>query len=218
MKGQRWVRYKIWIVLWGMILVLAGCGAGVTERVTEGKEVSNAEGSSEIFKSSVEISSELLRYKNITYGEFCEENESEAEFLHATFYSAQIDDTEIYAVFSGEYDEETAGPVLTDDAVCIRLEGKLGTLLTGMDGEMDADDLALELVQGWKDLPPYYKAEGAGTAYYVADRYMAVEIDSDWDLEEDTVLEIPLDESDKVSPDSYAWVRWESSADRQDGQ
>ena len=37
MKGQRWVRYKIWIVLWGMILVLAGCGAGVTEQVTERK-------------------------------------------------------------------------------------------------------------------------------------------------------------------------------------
>ena len=209
MKGQRWVRYKIWIVLWGMILVLAGCGAGVTEQVTERKEVSNAEGSSEIFKSSVEISSELLRYKNITYGEFCEENESEAEFLHATFYSAQIDDTEIYAVFSGEYDEETAGPVLTDDAVCIRLEGKLGTLLTGMDGEMDAGDLASELAPGWRDLPPYYETEGAGTAYYVADRYMVVEIDSDKDMEIDTVLEIPLDESNKVSPDCYAWVRWE---------
>lgn len=162
-----------------------------------------------MLQSGIEISSELPRYRNITYGEFLEGNEGEAEFLHGTFYSAQIDDTEIYAVFSGEYDEETAGPVLAEDAVCIRLEGKPGALFVGMEGEMGAADFAAALVPEGKDVPAYHEEEGAGTAYYVANRYLVVEIDSDGDSEDDTILEISLDESDKISPDAYAWIRWE---------
>lgn len=195
MEGYSVGQRRIWAAFLSVALVLAGCGAAETEGTAADKAAWN-----------VEISPELLRYRNIAYGEFREENEREAEFLHAAFYAAQIDDTEVYAVFSGEYDEESAGPVLTDDAVCVRLEGKLGDLLVGMEGELEAEDLAAALTVKGEAEPVYYEEEGAGTAYYVADRYLVVGMMDAGDPNGDIMLEISLDESEKISGDSYAWI------------
>lgn len=188
-----YMRRGIWL---GIVLMLTGCGGAQEARTAAERE-----------KAAIEISPELMRYRNITYGEFREENEQEAEFLHGTFYSAQIDGEAVYAVFSGEYDEETAGAVLTDDAVCLRLEGRLADLLYGMEGELKAEDFTAAITQEGAAEPVYYEEEGAGTAYYVADRYLVVEMKDDGDLGGDIILEISLDESGKISEDSYARIR-----------
>lgn len=171
------------------------------EEQTEGSDAS-------VFK----ISPGLLEYRNMTYGEFREKGGSEAEFLHGIFYYALLEEQDVQdlcVVFSGEYDEEEAGAVLTDESECIRLEGRLGNLLTGFDSEMEEEAFVAGFVPVGESTPAYYEEEGGGTAYYVANRYLVVKIDSDGDLEDDAVLEISLDESDRISPDSYAWVRWE---------
>ncbi len=156
-----------------------------------------------------EISPKLLEYRGMTYGEFQEESGREAEFLHGTFYFALPEELDVCVVFSGEYDEEAAGAVLTDEAECIRLEGRLGELLSGFDGEMETEEFAAGFVPAGESVPAYHEEEGAGTAYYVADHYLTVEIDSDGDSKDDAVLEISLDASDEISPDSYAWIRWD---------
>lgn len=53
-----------------------------------------------------------------------------------------------------------------------------------------------------------FSSEGASTAYYVADHYIVVELDSDKDGEKDLILEISMDEFEKITPASYAWIRW----------
>lgn len=210
-------------------LVLAGCGTqeagraesqpeeqtkeqseersgGQTEKESEGQPEDQSEGPG---ASVLEISPELLDYRNMTYGEFREKSDREAEFLHGTFYFALLEGQDVCVVFSGEYDEEEAGAVLTDESECIRLEGRLGELLSGFDSEMEEEAFAAGFVPAGESVPAYHEEEGAGTAYYVADHYLVVEIDSDGDSENDVVLEISLDESDRISPDSYAWMRWE---------
>ena len=204
-------------------LVLAGCGTqedgqaesrqeeqmkGQSEERSDEKPEGQPEGQSEgrledqagesgapVF----EISPKLLEYRGMTYGEFQEESGREAEFLHGTFYFALPEELDVCVVFSGEYDEEAAGAVLTDEAECIRLEGRLGELLSGFDGEMETEEFAAGFVPAGESAPAYHEEEGAGTAYYVADHYLTV----------DAVLEISLDASDEISPDSYAWIRWD---------
>lgn len=179
---------------------------GQAEKESEGQPEDQAEGPG---ASVLEISPELLDYRNMTYGEFQEKSGRDAEFLHGTFYFALLEGQDVCVVFSGEYDEEEAGAVLTDESECIRLEGRLGELLSGFDSEMEEEAFAAGFVPAGESVPAYHEEEGAGTAYYVADHYLVVEIDSDGDSENDVVLEISLDESDRISPDSYAWMRWE---------
>lgn len=179
---------------------------GQAEKESEGQPEDQSEGPG---ASVLEISPELLDYRNMTYREFREKSGREAEFLHGTFYFALLEGQDVCVVFSGEYDEEEAGAVLTDESECIRLEGRLGELLSGFDSEMEKEAFAAGFVPAGESVPAYHEEEGAGTAYYVADHYLVVEIDSDGDSENDVVLEISLDESDRISPDSYAWMRWE---------
>ena len=187
---------------------MTGCGTQEAGYHADGAE-EQQEGQAEGLEASVlEISPELSAYRDMTYGEFREKGGREAEFLHGTFYFVLLEEQDVCAVFSGEYDEEEAGAVLTDESECIRLEGRLKELLTGFGGEMETEEFAAGFVPAGESAPAYHEEEGAGTAYYVADRYLMVEIDSDGDLKDDTVLEISLEESDKISPDSYAWVRW----------
>lgn len=183
---------------------------GQVEEASGGQRENQLEDQAEGTGASVlEISPELLDYRNMTYGEFREKSGREAEFLHGTFYFALLEGQDVCVVFSGEYDEEEAGTVLTDESECIRLEGRLGELLSGFDSEMEEEAFAAGFVPAGESVPVYHEEEGAGTAYYVADHYLVVEIDSDGDSENDVVLEISLDESDRISPDSYAWMRWE---------
>lgn len=194
METERYgkVRSIIGVVLLSVGLVLAGCGVQKEEQGT----------------SILEISPSLLEYRDITYGEFEKKSGREAEFLHGTRFFAQIDETEVSVVFSGDYDEEIAGPVLPDDAKCLRLDGRLGALLTGFTEEMEIADFAAAFASDEGKEPAYHEEEGAGTAYYVANHYIVVELDSDKDGKEDLMLEISMDESEKITPDSYAWIRW----------
>ena len=237
MKKYKKMRSIAGVILLCAGLVLAGCGTqeagraesrqqelekgqngerseersgGQVEEAPGGQRENQLEDQAEGTGASVlEISPELLDYRNMTYGEFREKSDREAEFLHGTFYFALLEGQDVCVVFSGEYDEEEAGAVLTDESECIRLEGRLRELLSGFDSGMEEEAFAAGFVSAGESVPAYHEEEGAGTAYYVADHYLVVEIDSDGDSENDVVLEISLDESDRISPDSYAWMRWE---------
>ena len=56
-----YMRRGIWL---GIVLILTGCGGAQEARTAAERE-----------KAGIEISPELMRYRNINYGEFREENE-----------------------------------------------------------------------------------------------------------------------------------------------
>lgn len=154
----------------------------------------------------VTLSQKAAQYRNITYQQFQQQTDGEAEFYHATFFEAAIPGTRMNAIFGGKYDEEFAGTVLTGEDICLRLEGTLDSLLSGMTREMTPDELMSALAWNGEERPQYVLKEGAGTAYYVADHYISVEFDSDGDDIKDALLEISLDQSGKIGPDSRAWL------------
>lgn len=152
------------------------------------------------------VSADALSYRGITYGQFRERGGGEAEFLQSVFFFAPVPGKNLDIVFMGTYDQELAGPVLSEDDSSVRLSGKLGEMVEWVMGDYDVEAFVSGLAWNEENQPEYRYAEGAGTTYYVGNRYLIVEFDSDGDAVRDAVLEISLDESEQIDPDSYAWL------------
>lgn len=152
------------------------------------------------------VSADALSYRGITYGQFRERGGGEAEFLQSVFFFAPVPGKNLDIIFMGTYDQELAGPVLSEDDSAVRLSGKLGEMVEWVMGDYDVEAFVGGLAWNEENQPEYRYAEGAGTAYYVGNRYLIVEFDSDGDAVRDAVLEISLDESEQIGPNSYAWL------------
>ena len=129
-----------------------------------------------------------------------------AELYHANFYTAVIPGTQLTAVLLAEgWNEKEAMAFLEEDDAVIRLEGTLGEMLPDFTEEMPIEEFVKDDM--WSDkLVDYTIKEGAGTAYYVADRYVAVRYDMNGDDLADRELQIALDEADLISSDAYCWL------------
>ena len=95
---------------------------------------------------------------------------------------------------------------LSDDDRPIRLQGTLGALMDGIGGKMSVTELTAALSEGGAEAVCEL-SEGAGTAYYVGDRYADIQFDSDWDGEYDSRLLISIEnaEDEDVDSESTAW-------------
>lgn len=157
--------------------------------------------------AQISLSETVRDYATMSYGEFRERTGKEAELYHADRFIGEIPDSSLCIVYTGKYDEDLAGYTLSDDDVPIRMEGALGALLEGIDGEMPATELAAALSEGGAEAVCEL-SEGAGTAYYVGDRYADIQFDSDRDGAYDSRLLISLDDAaeEEVDADSAAWL------------
>lgn len=117
-------------------------------------------------------------------------------------------DSSIGVIFEGTYDEETAGAVLADDAMPIRLQGPLGVLMDGIGKSMSLTELADALSVDGAAKAVFERLEGAGTAYYVGNDYVQIQFDSDRDGKYDRRLLISMDEAaeETVGQESDAWL------------
>ncbi len=176
------------------------------EKAAEGlmQPTGGKNGSSE---ASVRLSETVRGYETLSYGAFQERTGKEAESYHADLFIGEIPDSSLCIVYEGKYDEELGGPVLSDDDRPVRLQGTLGALLDGMDGKMSVTDLTAALSEGGAAGAVCELLDGAGTAYYVGDRYADIQFDSDRDGACDSRLLIALENAgeEDVGSESTAW-------------
>lgn len=163
------------------------------------------------------VSQTAENYRNRTYGEYKESTGNDVEFYHGTRFIGEIPDSSICVVYSGEYDEDLAGAVLQDNAVPIRLQGRLADLNNGMEGELSLQALTEMLSADGAAAAECELLEGGGTAYYVGNEYAEIRFDSDRDGTCDATLDISLDESgtEVIYPENTAWLSFENSGEQQ---
>ena len=154
----------------------------------------------------------LMKYVGMTYGTFLEEGGTEAQTDHASYFTAQIPGTGLTAVFSsGGYDADYNAADLENTDKMVRLQGKIGEICKGIAEELTLDEFAARLARNG-DVPAYSMEEGGGTAYYIADHYAIIFLDSGEETEAPLRLEVALDASDpseQIGPDTYAWLTWQ---------
>jgi len=154
------------------------------------------------------VSQTIEKYKNMTYGEYKESTGNDVECYHGTRFIGEIPDSSISVIYDGEYDEEVAGAVLPDGAVPLRFQGKLASLVNGIEESMTIEELVKVLSPNGGAPAVYEILEGAGTAYYVGNDYVQIQFDQDKDGALDTAINISLDESGKesVNPENETWL------------
>jgi len=145
-------------------------------------------------------------FLGMTYGDFQKITGAEAEFNHANFYTAIIPNTEITAFFLAEgWDDENAMTLLQKEDKVILLEGKLHVFTEEFGREMSVSDFMEH--SKWKDrFLGYTMEEGAGTAYYVADQYVAISCDMNGDSMADQMLQVALNQAGEIAPDAVCWI------------
>ena len=159
-------------------------------------------------KTVISIAKEAEEYEAMPYGEYKERTGNEAEFYHGERFIAEIPDSSLCIIYIGEYDEDVAGAVLSDDDMPARIQGSLGTLMDGIKEEMSIIELSDALSSEGAAEAAYELLEGAGTAYYVGNKYVQIQFDADRNGEYDRRLLISLNESveETVNPESVAWL------------
>ncbi|MCM1424365.1 MAG: hypothetical protein NC415_11215 [bacterium] len=142
------------------------------------------------------------------YHVFQEQTGKEAEFYHGDRFIGEIPDTPLCVIYAGEYDEDAAASVLSDDTMPVRIQGSIGALLDGFTAEMSVAELADALSASDAAEASYELLEGGGTAYYVGNQYAQIKFDSDRNGEYDRVLLISLDgaEEERIGLESDAWL------------
>lgn len=160
---------------------------------------------------SLTINESLYQYMDITYQEFQNLTGSEAEFYHGTRYIAPTLETDVYAIFFGNYDDKLAADVIEENTECIRLQGKLGALVSGLEKELTVEEFIGSWGIGENVSVDYSYEEGSGTAYFVGKNYVAIRFaQKGKNFENVTWLDISLDYSEKIGPDSDAWLSRET--------
>lgn len=152
----------------------------------------------------------LLKYREMTYGEYLAGFCQEAEFYHGVRFTAPTDIPGVEIVFEGIYDEETAGAKLENDSRSIRLQGRLGSILSELPDEVSEDDIINALSKNYGDTLQYSYEEGVETAYYVGASFFQILLDTDRDSSLDTSLQIPLYDGENISEETIVWLNWES--------
>lgn len=173
----------------GIITALSACGNGSK-------------------KSAVSMSDTAKEYEFMSYKEFKEQTGNDVEFYHGNLFIGESTDFSVSVVYNGEYNEDTGEAVLSDEAVPIRLQGTLGALMNGINGEMTLEEITENLSFENNKKADIEISEGGGTAYYVGNDYVQIRFDSDEDGEYDRKLLIVYDKSEveTVGSESVAWL------------
>lgn len=155
----------------------------------------------------LKVNTQLIDLLNISYAQFREQVGTEAEFYHGIFFQAPVPEKNANVVFQGNYDDEIAGAVLSDEDKAFRVESRLDHIISGISTEMTVAEFkeTLDLYAGFAH-EVYPDVQEGLTAYYVAYHYVDMRIDSSGDGSLDIQLSIALDESDHITPDAPAWI------------
>lgn len=149
----------------------------------------------------------------ITYGELKARygNDLKAEFQYHGDYYVTVPQLGVDFVFHSDSWN------MNDSDVVKQISGKLGNVVSGLNGKMKIDEFTNKL-DSYKQPATFELKRGAGTSYYISDYYAEVHFQGQYkdvtaeDKENGMsdswggCLYIAVDEDDTVNPESFVWL------------
>ena len=214
---DRKIRKTVLLGLLGVVIVILGFSV-VYMSARSARGENGADKHADAGTDGLTFNTQLLQYIGMTYGQFKQQTDTEAEFYHGLFFQASIPDEKADIVFLGVYDEDVAGSVLSDEHKSFRVETTLENTISGITSEMTQEMTVaefMEMLDSHAGFAYNFQPEilEGLTGYYVAYHYVMATVDSNGDGTMDILLKIALDESDHICPDTSIWIEKEEAAD-----
>ena len=162
---------------------------------------------------AIQVREEMLQYRGMRYTDFAETEGVAAEYISGAIRQEPVVEGRATAGFVPE-NWRSAGNVdfVAETASCDHLEGLLGSMVNGLEGELTPAELAEKLAwQGGTVLEAVEVADG-DKAFHVGKKYVEVKLDTDGDGALDLLLEINMDHSDKIWRKSRSRLCWLDAA------
>ena len=150
----------------------------------------------------MEINSIYLRRIGISYGELKNVlKNSQYEFTHAARYEVWGSEANVYYRFDGLSNWDGYSPWATDDS------DRCSAVLTTVKDMIPSVKIATTVKELASALGVSYEyGEGAGTAYYIADRFVEMKLSARAENGNNVTLQIALENGEAITPDSRAWL------------
>ena len=137
------VNAVVWL-LSGAMIVLSACSQNTNDKTKAG------------------LSEHAKKYESMSYEEYRQETGNEAEFYHGNLFIGEIPESSLCVIYPGEYKEEIAASVLSNDSVPVRLQGRLDELIDGFEKETSFTEFAKSLSPDGGKEAGYELLEGGG--------------------------------------------------------
>ncbi|MBO6133808.1 MAG: leucine-rich repeat protein [Lachnospiraceae bacterium] len=186
---------------------------GITEEISAPAQPARAAtadpgGTSHIEMPKYSFNNDIWNFRGMSVLKFKENYGDILEFQHNDRYGAEVpgSDYYLYYIASG-YDYDDGMSFLLDDDKANIVMGDIRDLINGYDDKLSPEEFG-RAIQPDGGAPTECTIEGSGgTAYYVAySKFAKILFDSDADGYLDTRIDISLDNSDCIEPDSFAWL------------
>lgn len=154
----------------------------------------------------IEIKPDLQKYQNMTYSQFKEMTGVEVDYYwRDNVFGGDIPNTNLSIAFRASYFNMDDWYQLQEHDICYRLEGTLGALLDGIEGEMTISELENALSQGTVAAKTEY-GEGYAGVQTLSEVWAVITFDSNQDGQYDAAVHADITEKNTVNAETLAWV------------
>lgn len=155
--------------------------------------------------STIVIKTDLRKYQNMTYSQYKEMTGADVKYWRDNVFGGDIPNLNISIAFRASYFDWDNWYQLQDHDLCYRLEGTLGVLLEGIEGEVTIEDLQKALSHGNIVAKTEY-GEGYAGVQTLSESWAVITFDSNQDGQYDTELHVDIMEKNTVNSETLAWI------------
>lgn len=158
-----------------------------------------------VSNSTIAIKTDLRKYQNLTYSQYKEMTGADVGHWRDNVFGGDIPNLNVSVAFRASYFDWDNWYQLQDHDLCYRLEGTLGVLLEGIEGEMTIEDLQKALSHGNIVAKTEY-GEGYAGVQTLSESWAVITFDSNQDGQYDTELHVDIMEKNTVNSETLAWI------------
>ena len=176
--------------------------ATTAERTTETTTTSTETTTTTAPQEHMKINNIYLQRVGISYGELKKVLvDSQYEFTHAARYEVWGSEADVYYRFDGLSNWDGYSAWATDDSdLCSAVIARVKDMIPSVKSTTTVKELASALGV------TYEFGEGAGTMYYIADRFVNMKLSAHAGDGHNVTLQIALGDGDTITPDSRTWL------------
>ena len=155
----------------------------------------------------INVRDDILNLKGLKYGELRKKYKitaAENDYSHGNVFCKRISEIGLDIGINSKNWIGDGEP--SDDDTAIYISAMAGNIFTGLNASYTPEDFASLITHPDGLKPSFSREEGAGTMYYIADKYCVIHFDTDGDGKHDMSGHFSLRRGDFIDSETFVWL------------